>query len=215
VAERVRLTCSPGGTVTWSVSGGGTLSSTSGTTVTYTAGSRTATPTITAQVSGQTCTIQFTVVEPSGGYMTQQGSTIHHAGFCCAGFTGNIFLEPRDVSFENIEFREGECQSTATGSFATAGWNNLTHQKSASWMTVAGGTDATGSQVNCTDNVHSGDLPANCAAGEFRWDIPWLFRVNGGVSKRFCRMLHHATADGARQMTMAKGGVSVSATEPP
>ena len=80
IAERVKLIASPAGSYTWSVSGGGTLNSTSGSTVTFTAGDRTSTSTITASQGSCTCNIVFTIVEPNGAYQVQFGSTTHTQG---------------------------------------------------------------------------------------------------------------------------------------
>jgi hypothetical protein len=223
VAERVTLTASPGGSYTWSVAGGGTLSSTSGNPVVFTAGDRASSSTVTATNGSCSCSIVFAVVEPNGANQVQFGATLHDAGACSAGFRGITYLTPADVSFENIEVNEGTVNSTATGSFVTAGWHNLPHPAWPSWATVGGGSDATGSVVqgpnhdpSCTyyDYIHSGALPAGCAAGTFTWPIPWEFRVNGGTKKAFTTLTHHAVANGARKMTISKGGVSVSATEP-
>lgn len=212
----------PSEPVTWSVTGRGTVSPASGTQTTFTAGDRASTSTVrAARADGCTCTLVFTVVEPDGAYQVQTGSTIHNPGTCSAGFQGITYLTPRDVSFEWIEINEGVCNSTANGSFATAGWNNLRHPPWPSWAAVSGSTDATGSRVEGPntgpppfDHIFSGALPANCASGEFTWVIPWRFRVSGGAEKTFTQLTHHAVADGARRMTMSKGGVSVSATEP-
>ena len=221
VGERVVLTVNPGGG-TWTITGAGTLNSKSGTSVTLTAGDRVGKASIEAKAGGCTCTIEFEVVEPSGAYQKQDGATIHHPGKCNAGFRGVTHLIPKDVSFEYIEVNEGEVDSSATGSFKDAGWDKLKHPMWSSWATVGGGSDAKGSLVEGPnhdggvyyDFIHSGDLPAGCRAGEFDWNIPWLFRVSGGTEKRFTRLLHHAVADGKRKMTISKGGVTVSATEP-
>ena len=220
VGERVTLTFSLGA-ASWTITGAGTLSGTSGSSVTFTAGDRNGTATITATGGGCTASITLTVVEPSGAYQRQYGATLHNAGSCSAGFEGVTFLTPLDVSFENIEVHEGVCNSTAHGSFVTAGWDNLAHP---SWAFVPcdGGTDATGSKVlgpnfdgtEHYDHIFSGQLPADCAAGDFTWVIPWEFRVAGGTPKVFTHLTHFAVADGARKMTMSKGGVTVDATEP-
>ncbi|WP_437934764.1 hypothetical protein [Sorangium sp. So ce341] len=224
VGERVRLTATPAsvGTVSWSVSGGGTVSPATGATTTFTSGDRTSTSVVTARGGGCTQTITFHVVEPTDAYQVQSGATIHNAGSCNAGFHGVTYLLPKDVSFENVEINEGVVYSTATGSFDTAGWNNLRHPEWPSWASVGGGTDATGSLVQGPnfvggvyfDYIYSGSLPSACPPGDFVWRIPWRFRVNGGAEKVFTHLTHHAVADGARKMTMSKSLVSVFATEP-
>jgi len=219
VAERVTLTVSPSDSVTWSVAGGGTLSSTSGASVTYTAPDRAATPTITATVGAATCTISFEVVEPNGAYQVQHGTTFHNNGTASAGFAGITYLEPRDVSFEYIEINEGNCPATATGCYSH--WNNMTHPAWPAWASVGGGSNATGSVVegpnhdpDCTywDYVYSGDVNSPYTAGEFTWPIPWEFRVNGGAAKQFTTLRQHAECTVTTgQVTISKGGITDSA----
>ncbi len=164
-------------------------------------------------------TIALAAVNPTGAYQVQTGATIHNPLACNSGFMGVTYLTPTDVSFNNVEANEDVCNSTAHGSFVTAGWDNLPHP-SWPWATVSNGNNATGSMVQGPnpgappyDYIHSGDLPADCAAGDFTWVIPWNFRV-GGVTGLITHLTHLAVADGARQMTMSKGGVVVNATEP-
>ena len=216
VGEQVTLTATPSASYTWSVVGGGTLSSTSGDSVVFTAGDRASTSTITARRNGCTCIARFTVVEPSGAHQVQHDGTLHESGTASAGFMGITYLEPRDVSFENIEVIEGECPATATG--IRAGDNGKMHPRWPSRASVAGGTDATGSMVEGPNNsggvywdfvfTNVGALRGN---GTFEWNIPWLFRVNGGAEKEFTRLLHRAVYEPSGRVTMSKGGVSVSA----
>ena len=224
VCEKITMTLKPSGLspISWSKTGDGLLSATTGASVTFTAHDRASTPSVKATYDGKDYTINFTVVEPSGAYQIKYGSTINHAGVCDAGFRGITYLLPKDVSFEFIEINEGTCNATATGSFATAGWNNLPHPAWPAWASVSTGNSTTGCKVQGPnydgneyfDYIHSGDLPAACTAGKFTWDIPWEFRKPGGAASPFTTLTHYAEADGARKMTISKGGITASSTEP-
>lgn len=218
VAEKVTLTVSPAGSYNWSVSGGGTLSSTSGSSVVFTAGDRASTSVVTAANGPCSCTITFTVVEPSDAYQVQFDGTLHEAtGTTSGGFMGTTYLEPKDVSFENIEINEGTCPATATGIRAPS--NGNIHPEWSSWATVGGGSDATGSVVQGPNHdpscVYFDFIFTNVGSlrgvGTFEWRIPWRFRVNGGSDKAFTTLVHHADYDAAGKVTMSKGGVTVSA----
>ena len=224
IAERVTLTADPPGSYTWSVSGGGTLSSNSGTSVVFTAGDRASTSTITAQGS-HSCTITFTVVEPDGVYQVKFGNTLHDDGKASAGFRGISYLEPRDVSFENIEINEGKARGIGTGSRSSE--TGKPHTPWPKWASVGGGSDETGSVVQGplqtsseTGTTYwdwvSGEVdwwsPGPWANGTFRWDIPWEFRVSGGTKKPFTKLIHRSELDGlSGRMTVSKGGVRVTA----
>jgi hypothetical protein len=218
IGERVTLTAAPSGTYTWSVSGGGTLSATSGNAIVFTAGDRAASGTITATNGSCTCTITLTVVEPNGAHQVQFGATLHTNGHASAGFRGITYLEPADVSFENIEVNEGNCNGVGTGFWASS--TGDVHPAWPAWATVAGGSDATGSFVqgpNQTGPTYWDCVSTDAGAGPwtvgtFLWPIPWEFRVNGGPKKAFTTLNHQETLAGpSGQVTMSKGGVSVTA----
>lgn len=218
VAERVTLTSSPAGTYNWSVLGGGTLSSTSGNSVVFTAGDRASTSTITARQGSCSCTLTFTVVEPNGAYQVQFGNTVHTNGTASVGFRGTTYLLPKEVSFENIEINEGTCAGTGTGFWQTS--TGQVHPPWPSWASVDGGSDATGSVVqgpNQTGSTYWDYVWTNAGtgpwtAGTFVWPIPWEFRVNGGTKKAFTTLNHREVLAGpSGRVTISKGGVSVSA----
>lgn len=147
----------------------------------------------------------------------QHDGTLHAGpGTASSGFMGITYLEPREVSFENIEINEGTCPAVTTG--IRAADNGKQHPPWPSWASVGGGSDATGSVVQGPNHdpscVYYDFIFTNVGslrgAGTFRWDIPWRFRVNGGTDKAFTTLIHNAVYEASGKVTMSKGGVTVS-----
>ncbi len=174
VGEDVELTLEPSSLsqVTWSISGNGTLSATTGNPVTFTAHDRASTPTITASYGGGSCSVTFTVVEPSGAIIEQEPGTgvWHIQGQPSCGFKGRPYIQPDDVSFENIEIREGEVNAVCTGYFTYQ--NGLLHS-AGSWVPVGPVTTGKGSKVDGVDTIQGGsDNHTPYVDGSFTWAIP-------------------------------------------
>ncbi len=213
VGEEVVVTVSPAESVTWSVAGGGTVSPASGTQTTFTAGERASTSVVKARrADGCECTITFTVIEPSGATIDRApGTGIHHVhGTPSAGFRGQPFIQPDDVSFENIEIREGSVAGVGTGHFSSV--HGRVHPVG-SWVTVGSVVAGKGSRVDGIDTIR-GVIPGPgppFVPGTFDWPIPWEFRVAGGAGKAFATLTHHMSIDAAGTFTISKGGTSVTA----
>jgi hypothetical protein len=220
VGERVTLTASGSGPFNWVVGSGGKISASSGDTVVFTAGDRAGTVLVTATGSGCSCSVSFTVVEPSGAYQEKFGATVHTRGSASAGFRGITYLTPKDVSFENVEIIEGTCEGVGTGSQAK--YDKQVHPAwTSGWATVGGGTDAKGSVVQGPNQTGStywdfvfeneGAAPPGPGAGTFKWVIPWKFRVSGGAEKVFTHLTHYTVYEAGGKVTISKGGVTASA----
>lgn len=138
--------------------------------------------------------VNITVVQPANtSYLQPINNWRTPAPNLQVGFEANIFLEPRDVSFQNIRFREGTARGTSTGYFAG---QNPRHRRG-NWMTVGAGNSATGCQVNATDTVQTGtNSPRNFPGdppgtlphyipGTFTWPIPWQYRAPGVRTTQF------------------------------
>lgn len=122
VGEEVTLTVSPG-PATWSItSGTGTLSPNTGSRgrVTFMADDNAGSVTITATVGTCTCSITFTVVQPTNWTMKRQSKTKleHTKGWPDCGWMGMLYVHPDDVNFYNVEDREKDSQCVATGSYS-------------------------------------------------------------------------------------------------
>lgn len=153
-----------------------------------------------------------TIIAPSGAYLKRKPGTglRHTISTWSCGWKGEAYLLPKDVSFTNIQEREGSCNATATGWLV--GWNNFPHPVG-SWFDVGDGNITNGCKVvNSTDTVYSGALapPPAYAVGDFNWPIPWQYRVGTGDAVTFATLNHHATSDAAGKCVMEKGTVSES-----
>ena len=204
VGEEVTLTLQPSiiSPVTWSITGDGTLSGTNGNPVTFTAHDRASTNTITASYDGNSCSVTFTVIEPTGVQFTKLGGDRHKNGWTSAGFQANVAILPTTVSFGRIEVIEDTCPPTSF----SGGWDAVgNHKRWASFLGITDDNKADG----WIDNVHSewqGVHP-----GGYTWAIPWHYRVEGTVSEHDFDTLNHVfSANAAGTATHSKAGVSTA-----
>jgi len=209
VGEEVTLTVDPA-PATWTVSGAGSVSPSSGASVTFRAGERAGSATVTAEGAGCCCTITFTVVEPSGLSMSRTSLVRHKKGKPDCGFLARPYVQPTSVSFQNIEVREKNSKATATGYFLP--FNNITHQPKdqteSDWYTVQECCEGLGSPADCHDQIYSGYTNNPVSVGLMTFPITWEFRVGGGSEKAMpdFEQRHEATATG--DCTTSKGGAS-------
>lgn len=85
--------------------------------------------------------------------------------------------------------------------------NGLLHEVG-SLCAVSGGDSTFGSKLNILggDKVDTGVRFPPFAAGDFLWQIPWEFTVDGSTLKQFTVAEHHATADADGRATISKKG---------
>jgi hypothetical protein len=200
IGEEVDITVSPGESVTWSVTGGGKVSPTSGTKTRFTAHERVSTSTVTATRSdGCKCTIVFTVIEPTNFTMKMRpGTKTHPSGRPQVAWKGQIFVHPNDVNFYRVEVREKDSQYVGTGSYKkyTGDWhgNYPPPDRVSDWLTLpmADHTDADGNKVSGQDTVDTGDPGAAVTGskppfkvGSGYFPIVWQWHVGSGSAKDF------------------------------
>jgi len=213
VGEQVTLTLQSSSVlspVSWSISGSGTLSATSGNPVTFTAHERASSPTITATYATKPYTVTFNVLEPSGQIIEQEPGTgvWHIQGTVSCGFIGRAYVQPTDVSFQYIEVREGTVNGSATGYLSPKA--NETHS-AGDWITVGALTTGKGSRVGATDTISSGTYTwTPYGDGTFSWNIPRYFRVGTGTEKQFMTVVHLEVTDATGKLTISKGGTQKS-----
>ena len=159
--------------------------------------------------------IDFDVIEPTGVTMQQEpGNGVWHIqGRPSAGFMGRPFITPIDVSFIEIQVREGQCNATGNGYY---GYANGDPHPDGAWVDVVTGDASNPSKVDGVDTIRSGTAPNDQGhllpdVGTFDWPIPWLFRVGSGGEKQFAIVTHHHESDAAGTVIISKGGTSVSA----
>ena len=134
-----------------------------------------------------------------------------------AGFEGQIFLEPADVSFKWVEMREGAAPYEGTGCFkkAEVGAADVAtdyaviHPVMGSWVKCMGG--GAKNKMIGADTVKSA-IPANYGdGGTFQWKIPWFYRVDGVSGEtRFLTAVHQETVDRSGKMTISKLNVKIN-----
>jgi outer membrane protein OmpA-like peptidoglycan-associated protein len=213
------------------VSGGGTLAGvTPAGTATYTAPAVAAAVTLELRVAaGATAgrvisTHAITIVTPDSVSMTDvpgsaPGTSITGgvipAGTWGAGFLANVFVGPKDVSFQGVIFGEGTVAGVVTpaGSFLS-GLAGATHATN-TFGPGHGGNSATGTAVSPPQDRISthgtGPVPGvlffrTCGASDFLWAIPWEFSVGGGPRTPFATANHHVTSTFFCNATIEKGG---------
>lgn len=193
--------------------GGGSLSSTSGPKVTYTAPERADSVTISATGSGCTASITFTVVEPSGARRKQKPGTNlkHDVDRPSIGIKTDLYVLPDDVCFYNIEYRELEATAVTSGVYDHAPLKGAGHLPNPNFLPFTKTVEAgLGTKVNSDgDQAFSGDpgTDAPFAPGSVSLDIPYVFRVAGGPEKKFdtVQQIHTLAADG-KTLTVSKAG---------
>jgi hypothetical protein len=212
VGESTLLTYSLGA-ATWTMSPpdpeGGSLSSTSGASVTYTAPDRATSVTITATGGGCTKTITLTIVEPSSIRMERRPGTRgnHTINTASVGFIADIYVLPADVSFEHCSYLESEVDAVGTGCFQQFYANNhVGHHPNTSPIPIGPPvSDTSGSKVNGFDKIAASGSKCN---GGWTWSIPWLFRVGGGTDKQFTTVDQVVAITAAGAADISKAGAS-------
>ena len=163
----------------------------------------------------------ISIVQPNGVRMTEvPGSApsvsvtggVIPAGTFGAGFFANVFIDPRDVSFQGVLFGEGTATSVVTppGSFFGV---PLFHAANTFGL-AHGGNATTGTPVSPPEDQISNQGPPSgslfgvptCGVSDFLWAIPWEFSVAGGPRTRFTTANHHATASLFCDATIEKSG---------
>ena len=231
VGEEVTISVT-GNPATWEISGGGTISPSTGTqnSVTFTAGETAATVTITATGSGCSCSnvITFTVVEPSDLTMRRKGGLVEHNNpWPDCGWTGLMYVHPNDVNFYRLQIRELDSRAVTTGSYNVPTFTGVYHgnypppSRASAWLALTSHTDRHGSKAAAEDHIYSG-FPGTAATnaappfnvGTMHFPMTWQWRVRGSSTRprrNFpgFRQRHRITAEG--RCSSSKAGNTESA----
>jgi outer membrane protein OmpA-like peptidoglycan-associated protein len=161
------------------------------------------------------------IVVPNGVRMTEvtgtapntspTGGTIP-AGTFGAGFLANVFVGPRDVSFQGVVFGEGTVAGVVTPPGSFLGPSSV--HPANTFGPAHGGNATTGTPVSPPPDRIATARPASgsflgrptCGASDFLWAIPWEFSVAGGPRTRFGTANHHETSSFFCNATIDKGG---------
>ncbi len=216
VGEEVKLTLSPSpsSTVTWSVTGQGTLSSTTGNPVTFTAHEQASTPKITVSYDSYSCEVSFNVVVPSSVTLVKTGGQ-GQASPLGVQMTANWYIGPEDVNFSKLMIAEQTCAANCTGYFTYQ--QGLTHNPGQDLQVSNTLVAGKGWKCNGYDNISGGTQGAPYSNGIFTWPIPWHYKINGN-SYSF-KTINHVKflaigTDGKATLTLTKSGASNSQKEP-
>lgn len=146
--------------------------------------------------------VSRTIVAPSGAYMQQASGTgvRHVSGYISVGFKGSIWLEPKNVSFVNMQLREGTVKGVGSGCWA---YLDEKPHEIGSWIAVGSGNSVTGCIVLGTDTVNAGDVGPPFTQGDFVWNIPWQYRVGTSAPTQFTTAQHPHWADPAPNLGRA------------
>ncbi|HJQ57526.1 MAG TPA: hypothetical protein VJ890_11490, partial [Vineibacter sp.] len=125
------------------------------------------------------------VIRMPTAHMREQvgGARRHVQGQPSAGFKGEIFLTPKNVSFRTLGFREGAGAMVVSGA-APVAWAGLAHGTTPFTSTISGGNSGSGcTVVGIVDDVYSGAFvyavpprasPRN-VVGTLSWPIDWEY----------------------------------------
>src|ERR1039458_4972479 len=123
VGEAVNLTACgvPPGDVTWTLSGGGKLSTTNQPTTTFTAPDTASTSVVTVHFNGGSCDKPFNVIQPGSllftnypGFKTCFCPDAQHSGFWI-NYYADVYAQPDTVNFSAISLYESGAVSQCTG----------------------------------------------------------------------------------------------------
>jgi hypothetical protein len=138
------------------------------------------------------------VVAPTGASMIKSPDNPnlwHCQNYSSVGFYGEVRLEPKDVSFSNLFFREGGGTSVAQGFYASQ--NNIPHPPTGFMTPVTDCNITTGCKA-FLDQVYTGAWPADPILGfyygDFSWPIVWLYALNSDLDPAFNGQTQFTTA---------------------
>jgi len=213
VGEQVDITTTPElQTVTWSVSGGGSLDSTDDVSTIFTAPDTVANCLITANFEGNYFTKEFSVLAPTGIVSAQIESTTHFdLGYAAARMhLYPIIIGPTNVSFYNVQCVEvGTDASNITGYFLTNTPPSHIGNGADEWFQL----DQANAWPDTWDWASSYGWPSPWSSGSYTWDIPAQWKVVGSSetnSMTGWNQVHSIDANGT--VTVQKFGHNVTRT---
>jgi len=210
VGEAVNLASSAGST--WSVNSGGSLNTTSGSAVTFTAGDLAGGSTVTVSGSGcASASITFSIITPTLLIQRANSGIEHKVGSADIGIQQQYFFQPETVSFVNLFFEEEEVIGSATGYYACNGATQ-THMPGAPLAALAD-VPGHGYPVG-TDAAYSGSCFGNqFLDGSLTFNIPMDYALTStGVSHRMNITANTFTSTVAGALNASKGASTGSTT---
>jgi hypothetical protein len=173
--------------------------------------------------TGLGANVEITIWSPSMHMRLGVGNHRHSQYVPSAGFWGQIFLSPKNVSFSTLSFQEG------TGAIRTYGFRNdaedgiTQHAATGANIAISTGNINNGCQVvGVLDDVFSGNVPGHVVptpaydivVGKETWPIYWEYTYRDLVTNLWTNpwirtqiAYHVATLYQTGRMTMFKGHI--------
>ena len=160
------------------------------------------------------------VIKPTGTRMTRvnPNNVRHFYGIPSAGIRLYYWLDPTDVSFNNLKFGEGSCPTTnALGYFTQCypnypGGSTIPGHSQNYFGNITGGNSTTGCQVEGIDGASAGADTTQWAAGSYTWSIPAEYIDDTASRHSFGSNKNHVgTIQSNGDTSISKGGQADSA----
>ena len=204
------------GTVTWSATGKGTVSATSGNSVAFEAADTAGAASVTATLSnGLSKTVNFTVIVPIGVKMEPTKITQGVAPLGLA-MELKVWIQPDTVNFYGVVFHEETCSGIGVGYFATNPPSHVPNPASASGNNVVSGK---GTYIG-TDHAEGSTHGPTYTAGKLTWNIPWGYQKADGFGSwhQFkivpqVKELQINSTTGKATLTLDKAGAHAEVTD--
>jgi len=184
---------------------------------------------VSGTLRGQGPTYQISIVAPGSAYIKQNPATgvFHTQDTASVGFRADIFLQPADVSFNALLFREGPAQGKCMGAFIDPDFLDppfcTAHPQTPIPLTIGQCQTSTGCKV-IGDPAHTGindpESYSDTVASQpivdaikpfpslstYEWDIPWQYMAPGGSWVTFATAVHLASINGRGDAKISKAG---------
>ena len=216
VCEEDIVTATPEiGAVKWEIQGNGTLSTTDGFRTIYEAPDRASNQEIikatltTTDNKTITCSVTFSIVEPSGINLKKTSPDWHKQGKLSAGFCADVRILPLDVCFYNIQVREKEGDIVSDGYFAPL--NGKKEPVNETWFGVNEGTNEFPSLKVGGDKVATQGNNIGNTAGNLTATIPLYFRRIFKAEKKYGDAIHIAKSEADGTLLTKKEGAEATA----
>jgi hypothetical protein len=170
---------------------------------------------------GQGPTNNITAVAPSSGSVQKMPTSgiRHFQNWWSCGFLGDIYVEPKNVSFFNLFFKEEDANAAGSGWLGFL--NGISHCDPACTAFRIGSGDITkGARVvSGGDAIFGGkyrDIERGAyATGIVTWTIPWDYSISGnsGTFTNFFTVAQTATSISSGNCTIQKDGSATISAE--
>lgn len=210
VGEQVTLDSNA---MSWVVNGSGTLNTTSGSEVIFTAGSVAGTASVTVSDAGcNSRTIAYTIIAPSGLIFQAVDGTEHETGTAFIGMHAKVYIQPDSVSFKAVGLREVDAFAVASGPYSCLNGNSH-HPFPTAVFAADLVVPGLGTAMPPKDLIESGSCTGNqFEDGSVSFTIPIVYVVGTGAELPIKTVQQIATATAAGALSITKDAATRSTT---